>query len=116
MVVSGLKTEPTKPAPATPTIVLITFLRIFSLCSQSRDGPVYIFNTTLTRDIIEEDPESEDCALCNVPKQKRLPQLEVKVSSGFSTLVSSQKELEKLTSEVECEIIEARSVTNWLRR
>ena len=53
-----------------------------------------------------------------MPKQKRLPQLEVKVNSVFSTLVSSQKEVEKLTSEVECqlgEIIEARNMANWLR-
>jgi len=101
--VFGRKTEPTKPAP--PTVDKI----LEDLQSAEPDDPVYTFNTTLTRDIIVEDPDSEvnknyAAVVDYVSKQKKLKQLEGKVNSGFETLVSSQKELEKLTSEVECQL------------
>jgi len=101
--VFGRKTEPIKPAP--PTVDKI----LEDLQSAEPDDPVYTFNTTLTRDIIEEDPDSEvnknyAAVVDYVSKQKKLKQLEGKVNSGFETLVSSQKELEKLTSEVECQL------------
>ena len=54
--VSGHKTEQTKSAPPNVNLILED---LHSVESAEPEDPVYTFNTTLTRDIIEEDPETE---------------------------------------------------------
>jgi len=90
--------------PSLALLQLIRYLR--DLQTAEPDDPVYTLNPTLTRDIIEEDPESEvnknySDVIGYVSKEKKLKQLQEKVNSGFDSLVSSQKELEKVTSEVQ---------------
>lgn len=111
--VFGRKTAPAKPSP--PTVDQI----LEDLKSAEPDDPVYTLNPTLTRDIIEEDPESEvnknySDVIGYVAKEKKIKQLEVKVNSGFETLVSSQKELEKVTSEVQSQLSNIKEARNKL--
>ena len=89
------------------------------LKSAEPDDPVYTLNPTRTRDIIEEDPESKvnknySDVIGYVAKEKEIKQLEVKVNSGFETLVSSLKELEKVTSEVQSQLSNIKEARNKL--
>jgi hypothetical protein len=89
------------------------------LKSAEPDDPVYTLNPTRTRDIIEEDPESKvnknySDVIGYVAKEKEIKQLEVKVNSGFETLVSSLKELEKVTSEVQSQLSIIKEARNKL--
>ena len=111
--VFGRKAAPAKPTP--PTVDQI----LEDLKSAEPDDPVYTLNPTLTRDIIEEDPESEvnknyADVIGYVAKEKKLKQLQEKVSSGFETLVSSKKELEKVTSDVQSQLSTIKEARNKL--
>ena len=111
--VFGRKAAPAKPSP--PTIDQI----LEDLKSAEPDDPVYTLNPTLTSDIIEEDPESEpnknySDVIGYVAKVKKLNNLQEKVTSGFDSLVSSKKELEKVTSEVEGQLNSIKEARNKL--
>ena len=98
--VFGRKSELIKPSP--PTVDKI----LEDLQIAESDDPVYTASTSIARDIIEEDPDSDVnknylSVIDYLTNQKKLRQLEVKVITGFESLESSQKDLEKLTSEVE---------------
>ena len=111
--VFGRKPAPAKPSP--PTVDQI----LEDLQIAEPDDPVYTLNPTLTRDIIEEDPESEvnknySDVIGYVSKEKKLKQLQEKVNSGFESLVSSQKELEKVTGEVQSQLGNIKEARNKL--
>lgn len=101
--VFGRRSELVKPAP--PTVDKI----LEDLQAAESDDPVYTVSTSIARDLIEEDTESEVnknylSVIDYVSKQKKLKQLEEKINTGFELLVSSQKDLEKLTSEVDSQL------------
>ena len=98
--VFGRKSELVKPSP--PSVEQI----LEDLQTAESDDPVYTVSTNVARDIIEEDPDSDVnknylSVIDYLSNQKKLKQLEVKVNTGFESLESSQRDLEKLTSEVE---------------
>ena len=109
--VFGRKAELVKPSP--PTVEQI----LEDLQTAEWDDPVYTVSTNIARDIIEEDPESDVnknylSVIDYSNNQKKLKQLEVKVNTGFEALESSQRDLEKLTSEVEEQLSNIKETRN----
>jgi len=109
--VFGRKAELVKPSP--PTVEQI----LEDLQTAESDDPVYTVSTNIARDIIEEDPESDVnknylSVIDYSNNQKKLKQLEVKVNTGFEALESSQRDLEKLTSEVEEQLSNIKETRN----
>lgn len=101
--VFGRKSAPVKPSP--PTVEEI----LEDLAAARPEDPVYTLNPSVTRDIVEEDSESEvnqnfAKVLDYISKEKKLEKLREKVGKGFENLVSSQNELDQLTSEVQSQL------------
>ena len=98
--------------------VRIQFVESGHTCVRSTSPhAICSFSTNIAREIIEEDPESDVnknylSVIDYFNNQKKLKQLEVKVNTGFEALESSQRDLGKLTSEVEEQLSNIKETRN----
>merc|ERR1719445_43112 len=98
--VFGRKSAPVKPQPPGVEEILQDLSRATAF------DPVYTLVPSLARDVVEEETETKENTTYKtvveyLEKEKKLEKLQSQVGEGFDTLVTSQKELKKLTGEVQ---------------
>lgn len=101
--VFGRKSAPVKPQPPGVEDILE------DLAKAPVDDPLFALVPSLARDVVEEDEDTAENRNYKqvadyLAKEEKLSKLQARVGQEFDALVSSQKELAKVTGEVQQQV------------